>query len=406
MTSKEKYTLNFPKKNWRKSKLGEFVREVNETSRNPIKDGLNCIVGLEHIDTETIHLKRFAELNNTTTFTKVFKKGQILFGRRRAYLKKAAQANFNGICSGDITVMEAKDGLLPELLPFLIHNDRFFDYAIKNSAGSLSPRVKFKDLAEFEFLLPPKEDQTKLAKLLWAADNVVEKDKELLEKLENMLTIYINQSMIHCGNNSSKLIEGKCGLVDSKVDVLQLKDCLSEKPAYGANASAKEFQEDAPRYIRITDIDDFGNLLNEEKVTIASKDYEQYILNDGDFLFARTGNTVGKTLLFKEEYGKSVFAGYLIRFRLNTLKLNPKFLFYFTKSLKYEIFKRKVTKVGAQPNINSEEYQSMYLPVPPIDMQDLIITRIDNINERITNVKSKLQSSQALLKSLINEVFV
>ena len=110
--------------------------------------------------------------------------------------------------------------------------------------------------------------------------------------------------------------------------------------------------------------------------------------------------------MFKEEYGKSVFAGYLIRFRLNTLKLNPKFLFYFTKSLKYEIFKRKVTKVGAQPNINSEEYQSMYLPVPPIDMQDLIITRIDNINERITNVKSKLQSSQALLKSLINEVFV
>ena len=125
MKNKTHYNLNFNKKNWKASKLGNYVREVNETSKNPSKEGLNCIVGLEHIDAETIHLKRFAELNNTTTFTKIFRKGQILFGRRRAYLKKAAQANFDGICSGDITVMEAKEGLLPELLPFLIHNDRF-----------------------------------------------------------------------------------------------------------------------------------------------------------------------------------------------------------------------------------------------------------------------------------------
>jgi type I restriction enzyme S subunit len=123
----------------------------------------------------------------------------VLFGRRRAYLKKAAQAKFSGICSGDITVMRAKADLLPELLPFIINNDKFFDYAVKHSAGSLSPRVKFKDLANYEFKLPPKEQQAKLAELLWAMDEVVEKELRLFNVLrrttQNIFENRVNEAV-------------------------------------------------------------------------------------------------------------------------------------------------------------------------------------------------------------------
>src|SRR5690606_21170254 len=106
------------------------------------------------------------------------------FGRRRAYLKKAAQAIFDGVCSGDITVLRAKENLNIRLLPFIIHNEKFFDYAVKHSAGGLSPRVKFKDLANYEFLLPPKEQQAGLADLLWSMDEVIEKDFRVLDKFD------------------------------------------------------------------------------------------------------------------------------------------------------------------------------------------------------------------------------
>ncbi|MCB0634819.1 MAG: hypothetical protein KDD15_34040, partial [Lewinella sp.] len=123
-------TLTIDKSNWTLLKFGEVVSEVRETVKDPVAEKIEHIVGLEHIDSEDIHLRRWAGIQESTTFTKKFQKGDVLFGRRRAYLKKAAQALFGGICSGDITVLRAKNNLLTELLPFVLNNDKFFDYAV------------------------------------------------------------------------------------------------------------------------------------------------------------------------------------------------------------------------------------------------------------------------------------
>ena len=148
--------FSIDKSDWVKVRFGDVVYEPKESVKDPITEGIEHVVGLEHIDSEDIHLRRSASIEESTTFTKRFRKGDVLFGRRRAYLKKAAKADFDGICSGDITVMRANEELLlPELLPFIINNDKFFDYAIKHSAGGLSPRVKFKDLEKYEIKIPP-----------------------------------------------------------------------------------------------------------------------------------------------------------------------------------------------------------------------------------------------------------
>lgn len=165
--------------------LSDVAREHKETCKGS-KDGYP-IVGLEHLIPEELTLTSWEE-EKENTFTKMFRKGNVLFGRRRAYLKKAAVAPFDGICSGDITVIEAIPGkILPELLPFIIQNDALFDFAVGKSAGSLSPRVKWEHLKNYEFELPSMDKQRELAKLLWAMDDTRKAYQKLMQKTDDLV---------------------------------------------------------------------------------------------------------------------------------------------------------------------------------------------------------------------------
>lgn len=166
-------------------KLGDITRESRETFKGD-KTGIP-IVGLEHLIPQELTFLAY-DVDTDNTFTKMFHKGQILFGRRRAYLKKAAVAEFDGICSGDITVIEAIPGKVDkDLLPFIIQNDALFDYAVSRSAGGLSPRVKWEQLSDYEINLPPIEDQKVLADKLWAAYRLKEGYKKLLCATDEMV---------------------------------------------------------------------------------------------------------------------------------------------------------------------------------------------------------------------------
>jgi len=165
--------------------LGDIAKERRETCKG-IKNGYP-IVGLEHLTPEEITLSAWEE-GKDNTFTKLFYEGDILFGRRRAYLKKAAIAPFDGICSGDITVIEAvPEKILPELLPFIIQNDVLFDFAVGKSAGSLSPRVKWEHLKNYEFELPGLDKQRELAKVLWAIEATKNSYQKLLKKTDELV---------------------------------------------------------------------------------------------------------------------------------------------------------------------------------------------------------------------------
>ncbi|WP_336126856.1 restriction endonuclease subunit S [Mesoflavibacter sp. CH_XMU1422-2] len=404
---KEEKELKLDKSNWIPTKLGDLASEISKRVDNPSESAYDRFVGLGNFVSGDIKIKTWEPTDNLASSAKAFQAGDILFARRNAYLRRASMVDFDGCCSGDAFILrENHDRVVPGFLAFLLNSNALWDYANSNAAGTMSKRVKWRDLAEYEFLLPPKDQQAKLAELLWAMDEVVEKENEALNNLYDTYSTSINQFMIH-GNygDDGEIVKTKCGLLDKRIKTIKLKECLLEKPTYGANASSKPFENGSLRYIRITDIDDEGNLIEEDKVTIDSTEYSQYILKDQDFLFARTGNTVGKTLLYDSQMEESVFAGYLIRFRVNPIVLKPKFLFYFTKSLKYESFKRKMIKIGAQPNINSEEYQSMVLPCFSIEIQQELIDRLDFMKSNIDSLKSKIQSSKALQKSLINQVF-
>lgn len=164
-------------------RLGDVAREVRKRT---LESSDLPTVGLEHLDPGEVELTRWDE-GVETTFTKGFEKGQVLFGRRRAYLHKAVVAPFDGVCSGDITVIAAEDGLSPRLLPFIIQNDALFKHAVEKSAGSLSPRVKWQGLAEFEIELPGIRAQEGLADVLWAAQETRRRYKRLLATCDDVV---------------------------------------------------------------------------------------------------------------------------------------------------------------------------------------------------------------------------
>ena len=122
--------------------------------------------------------------------------GDIIFGKRRAYQRKAAIVDFEGICSAHAFVLRANsEAIDPKLFPFFLHSDQFMHRMVDISVGGLSPTINWGDLKHQEFLLPPKDQQAQLAKLLWAMDVEIEKEKEVLKKLKVFYQVEIDKSV-------------------------------------------------------------------------------------------------------------------------------------------------------------------------------------------------------------------
>lgn len=159
--------MNELKPGWRRVRFGEVVRLVSDRV-DPSAAGIERYVGLEHIEPENLRIRSWGDVAEGTTFTSRFRPGDVLFGKRRAYQRKVALADFEGVCSGDIYVLESADPqqLLPELLPFICQTNPFFEHAVGTSAGSLSPRTNWGSMATYEFALPPLDEQQRIACVL------------------------------------------------------------------------------------------------------------------------------------------------------------------------------------------------------------------------------------------------
>lgn len=187
--------------------------------------------------------------------------------------------------------------------------------------------------------------------------------------------------------------------IDSKYTVKRLGACC-EKPTYGASVSAIEGDKETDyRYIRITDISEDG-FLNDNWMT-AENIEEQYVLHDGDFLFARTGATAGKTYLYKDSDGKAIYAGYLIRFRTND-ELLPEYLDIYTRTHYYLDWVEEYKKVNERPSLNANIFSDVLLPVPPVDVQQQIVDGCKVFNDEYIELHSQQQQIEMNIFQLFN----
>lgn len=172
-------------------KFGDVVKDV-KINIDRLNNPYEYYVAGDHMDSEdlTIHRKGcFTTDDVGPAFIRVFKPGQILYGSRRTYLKKIAVADFEGVCANTTFVFETKDphAFEQRLLPFIMLSKDFTTWSIAKSKGSTNPYVLFSDLADFEFELPPLEEQKVLVDKLWAAYRLKEAYKKLLVATDEMV---------------------------------------------------------------------------------------------------------------------------------------------------------------------------------------------------------------------------
>jgi len=380
--------LNIDKTLWKKYRFDEVCRQVNEATKDPAAEGLDHVIGLEHIEPNNLHITHWDTLEKETTFTRKFKKGQVLFGRRRAYQRKVAYAEFDGICSGDILVFEAIEKvMLPELLPFLIQSEGFFQKALATSAGSLSPRTKFKELADYEFLLPPKAEQKRLAELLWAADEVVEKEKREIQGLERLYystisDVFHNQQK-HC----------KLGLL------CEIKSGFAFPLKY-------QGKKDLPiPFFKVADMNHPNNRFEMKESdnyvddsilkTIKGQTYPA-----GSLVFPKIGATINtdkKRMLSTN----SVVDNNIMVLIPTKKQLDSHFLFYFFNTFKLS----DIINTGAVPTISAETVRNIQIPDLDIAEQKSIANQIDTIRLAISQQEQLIEQSQQIKQELINKVF-
>jgi restriction endonuclease S subunit len=181
--------LQLDKSKWKLTKFGDFAIQQKGRVDRENTELTRYILG-GHMNSEDLHIRNWGNLTDEylgPAFIRKFEKGDILYGSRRTYLRKVAIADFDGITSNTTFVVKAnEDKIDKRLLPFIMMSEGFTENSIKNSKGSVNPYINWKDIAKYEFLLPPKDQQAKLAELLWGMDEVIERENATLNKNEEL----------------------------------------------------------------------------------------------------------------------------------------------------------------------------------------------------------------------------
>jgi len=172
----------FDRKGWKRVRFGDVVRMLKEQV-DPQSGEVDRYVAGEHMETENIHIRKWGTVGDGylgPAFIRRFRKGQVLYGSRRTYLKKVSMAEFDGVTANTTFVLQAEEKmLLQELLPWLMLSERFTQHSIRESKGSTNPYINFPDIAKFEFYLPPLDQQRRIAEILWAVDGSIEHQIDL-----------------------------------------------------------------------------------------------------------------------------------------------------------------------------------------------------------------------------------
>lgn len=178
----------------------------------------------------------------------------------------------------------------------------------------------------------------------------------------------------------------------------RMKHLASEPLQYGANATGVEFREDIPRYVRITDITADRKLSDEGKQSLEMDIAQDYMLEDGDILFARSGATSGKSFYYESQYGSCCFAGYLIRLRTDSRKALSKLLYYYTLTQAYESWTQQIFIQATIQNISADKYNNLWFAIPEsMEEQKEIVVYLD---QRCSEMDELISANEATIKKL------
>jgi restriction endonuclease S subunit len=387
------------KPGWKLVKFGDVVRNANLVVRDPVANGIERIVGLEHLDPENLHIRRWNSYEDATSFSRKFVPGQTLFGKRRTYQRKVAYAEFEGICSGDILTLESREKniLLPELLPFICQSEAFFDYALGTSAGSLSPRTSWTALKDFEFPLPPLEEQKRIAEILWAVNQTVEKWVTLFQQQKELSHISaINNFLLH------ETIK-KNPLIPKRWEIGFITDLVRLDPKLPKDLS--NFMEIS--FVPMENVLEHGGISKKEIKILATVRTGYTYFAEGDILFAKitpcmenNKGAVAEGLTNKIGMGSTEF------FVLSPKnKSDTDFIYYLSISKIYrQTAERWMQGSSGQRRVPRDFFEKRPIVLPPAKERANIGNMLRSLDESTKRIVQHIEFLNHLQKKILNKL--
>ena len=339
----------FDKSKWKKIKLGAIADDISVRVDNPSQSEFERFVGLEHFISGDLKIKNWSTTESLVSSTKAFKSGDILFARRNAYLRRASLVEFDGVCSGDAFVLrENNTKIIPGFLAFIVNSEKLWDYANANAAGTMSKRVKWRDLANFEFSLPPIDQQEKLAELLWAGDDLINKSLTQLNII-NIIYLAAEKDIFESSDSQNSMVH--------LTDVAWFQE--------GPGLRNWQFKESGIKVINVTNILE-GYL--DLSLTNRYLDYDEFIktykhfeCDENDIVVASSGNSYCKHAVIKKKDLPLMMNTSVIRFKpLKDFEFDYLNCFLSSRSFKKQI--DKLIEGGAQPNFGPYHLRKVFIP--------------------------------------------
>jgi len=361
---------------WVKWKFSDLVENVVEKVV-PKDSGLDHYIGLKHLDTGSLKIRRFGETESLIGDKLKIYKGDLIFAKRNSYLKRVAIAEFDAVASAHALVLRPNsENVNPDFLPFFMMSEKFWQRAIEISVGSLSPTINWKVLAKQEFLLPPKDQQAQLSKLLWAMDELIEKEKALVSSNEKLFLSF------------SKSI-----FYESAGDIKELKDIgvliMGQSPpgrTYNQNGEGTpflqgntEFGDKHPSHIKYTTAP--NKIVQENTILISVR------------------APVGDLNIADREYciGRGLAGLYIEKEDLRN------YVYNFLKYARHELDKNSTGTTFKA--INKDTLSSLKCIIPNDDVLFNNSNKLNVVLNSIELLKNRIMNSKSLQKSIINQIF-
>lgn len=380
------------KPGWRMVQFGDIAQSV-AVRVDPAEATTDIYVGLEHLDPNTIHLRQWGHPSDVTGQKLAFKKGDVIFGRRRAYQRKLAVAEFDGICSAHAMVVRAKPKMiLPEFLPFFLQSDMFMERAIEISVGSLSPTINWKTLRIEEFLLPPLEEQKRIAEILWAADEAVEKYTTLLNDFNFFTDALIEKNLT--SPNTAGVLENYCPSDGIKIG------------PFGSLLHAKDYQPAGIPVVMPADIED--GVIQEQRIARIShqkaEELSNYCIRENDILFPRRGDLSKRAIVLKTQENWLCGTG-TIRVRLND-NVNPRAVFMAVTSASTNRWLERFSVGTTMPNLNASTIKKIPFHLPEETTARPFLDELEKIRDVSFSVKEHCNRLANLRKNLLEQMVI
>lgn len=389
---------NFDKSDWPTYRFDQIAQNISERV-DPNNTDLEVYIGLEHIDSESLHIKRFGTPDDVNGQKLKFYKGDIIFGRRRAYQRKAGIANCDGFCSAHALVLRANPEVIePQLFPFFLHSNLFMNRAIDISVGSLSPTINWGTLKHQEFKIPPQIQQRDLANLLWGSDELLKIKKFTEIKLKVLLDSSKKSSFDYgYGNYSAELPPGWV--------MLKVKEFSKVQAGSTPLRSNKNFFDGGTTpWLKTLDLNNGLIFKTEEKVTdLAIEKTSCKIKPVNTVLVAMYGgyNQIGRTGLLKIPSATNQAVAAI---EVDEDIINPEYLLHLLNA-KIDYWKKVAISSRKDPNITKNDVENFPVPIPPRDMQDEIVDSINLIISTVQDAQRNVCDFKRLQSNLIDEVF-